>query len=152
MRIFGIHNIQKFLEWQNIVSTLKRGKLWEKIRKISIENCRRITVVARIGVELYIWWNDSDSAIRRKFESKLEKLLCLQTPWTQGRSGERGKSPETKINVVEKWCYFRRLYFCKKFFKNNKKFTFSIEFASKTFKSFSKFPNNLCFSSKRTKI
>ena len=26
-------------------------------------------------------------------------------------SGERGKSPRNRKNVVEKWCYFRRHYF-----------------------------------------
>ena len=41
----------------------------------------------------------------------------------QGRSqGEMGEihPPETEKIVVEKWCYFRRLYFSNKFSKKNK--------------------------------
>ena len=35
--------------------------------------------------------------------------------------GKGGKSPETEKIIIEKWCYFRRLYFSNKFSKNKNK-------------------------------
>ena len=80
-------------------------------------------------------------------------ILIINIGAARGGGEHRERPPpEMEKVVVEKWCYFRRLYFYQQPFQKSFKFNFPIEVLSKIFKTFTNFPNNLCFSSKHAKI